>query len=404
MKINTIKIVITYLVASLVWIMIGPFIVNGFSAWFAMQANDVEVVKGILFVLFTATVLYFTIIRQQRLLNISEKHYKSLFYANPTPLFICDQRSLQFVEVNTAAIEELGYSMNELKGMTFYDLLIDKKGFSGDHPSGDWQVMKKNKEIIVVHVNSNHMQGHSQHCILIMAEDITLDIQREETLKMLYATERELKEELEQNIRLIERSLEEKARLAEVIDRIHNIVMITDPNGVIIWVNRAFTTVTGYTFDEAVGRVPDFLHGPKTMKAPAELMNLIKKSDFSTFDILNYSKTGEQYWVGVTVSAVFNEQQEVIRYISVENVITDKKNIEERLRQQNEVLKKLAWTNSHAIRKPVVSILSLVELCKETFDVAELKKFNALVETCARELDDITQEVGKEINENDTIS
>lgn len=404
MRLKPIKIVITYLVASLIWIMIGHFLVDGLSALFSMHPDQIEVLKGVFFVLFTAIVLYFAIVNQQRLLSANEKHYRSLFYANPAPLFICDVHSLSFLEVNHVAVKVYGYSLDELKRMAISDLIVNKDELGSDLPEGEWRLRKKNGSTIIARINAQKMELFEKPCILMKAEDISEEIHREETLKMLYATERELKEELEKNIVLIEHSLNEKQRLAEVIDRIHNMVVITDAEGIITWVNPAFTSVTGYTYEEAVGRHPSFLHGPDAEDNKRnEIMSEIRKRDFTTFDIINYTKSGDAYWNNVTVSAVYNDAHEVIRYISVENVITERKRIEDKLLQQNEILKKLAWTNSHAIRKPVVSILSLVELCKETFDIAEIKKFNALVEVCARELDNVTKEVGKEMNESDTI-
>src|SRR5690606_2913507 len=99
---------------------------------------------------------------------------------------------------------------------------------------------------------SHQTTFHNRHAVLVMAQDVTLQLQQEEKLQMLYAAEKELKEELERNIELIEHSLKEKQKFAEIVDRIHNMVIITDADGGILWVNEAFINITGYSFEEAV--------------------------------------------------------------------------------------------------------------------------------------------------------
>ncbi|WP_407429084.1 hypothetical protein, partial [Arcticibacter sp.] len=119
--------------------------------------------------------------------------------------------------------------------------------------------------------------------------------------------------------------------------------------------------------------------------------------DFSTFEVVNYSKAGNGYWVEMTISAVHNEHSEVARYIFVQNIVTSRKLRDVQITEQNTVLKKLAWTNSHLVRKPVASVLGLVELGKTAENVEELKEIQALIEVCSTELDSITKEVATEI-------
>src|SRR5690606_29136000 len=127
----------------------------------------------------------------------------------------------------------------------------------------------------------------------------------------------------------------------------------------------------------------------------------VKENPFSSFEILNYTKAGDEYWVEMTVSAIYNDENEIIRYISVENVITERKLRDQQILKQNEVLKTLAWANSHAIRKPVVSLLSLVELSKDLTQLRAMKEVHVLIGVCAKELDEVTKEVAKVIQDSE---
>src|ERR1051326_95865 len=55
-------------------------------------------------------------------LQASEEKYKTLFYQSPLPKWIYDQDTLQFLEVNDAAIQHYGYSQEEFKHMTLRDI------------------------------------------------------------------------------------------------------------------------------------------------------------------------------------------------------------------------------------------------------------------------------------------
>jgi PAS domain S-box-containing protein len=267
------------------------------------------------------------------------------------------------------------------------------------HISGNWRHRKKNGEIITVAVTSHGIEFNGRDCVMVMAQDITLSVKNEAELKKAYEIEKGLKEQLEKSILLTKQSGEEKQKLTEVIDRINNMVIITDPYGNITWVNRAFTKFTGYSTDEVVGKTPQVLHGPKTdPNIQEKILESLQKDEFVPFEVLNYTKSGEEYWVEFNLSAIYNDKNEIERYIAIQNVITERKEREEEIKAYNNALRKLAWTNSHAVRKPVASILGLVDLCKQTDQIDEIKKLQSLIDVCSVELDEFIREMGREIS------
>src|SRR6185436_4728577 len=60
--------------------------------------------------------------RAQRALQKSEEEYRLLFRANPCPMWLCDQETLQFLAVNDAAISHYGYTREEFLAMTAKDI------------------------------------------------------------------------------------------------------------------------------------------------------------------------------------------------------------------------------------------------------------------------------------------
>lgn len=375
-----------------------------------IQDLMLQTFKGTFFVLVTAGLLYLAIKKQQKALVAFGEQYKSLFYSNPNPFWIYDYNTLRFLEVNEAAIRTYGYTQDEFKEMTILDIRSEEdhqavkefisKISDKSFLSGNWTHLDKDRNAFTVFVMAHKLKFNNRDCVVVIAQDVTLKLQQEEKLKLLYKVERELREELEKNMMLVKQSSDSNQRLAEVVDRINNMVVISDPAGIIMWVNQAFLDFTGYSFNEVIGRDCNFLHGPNTdPEVRMRMVESIPNNNFSRFEIINYTKSGKEYWVELNISAIYNDENQAVRFISIQNIITERKLREEKIREQNEILRKHSWTNSHAIRKPLASILSLLYLSREMKEIGEIKEVHSLIETCAEELDEIIKGVGKEIND-----
>jgi PAS domain S-box-containing protein len=97
-------------------------------------------------------------------------------------------------------------------------------------------------------------------------------------------------------------------------------VILTDPNQRIIWVNEDFTSITGYSLGEAVGRIPGkILQGPKTEQAARDRIRKAIQSRIPYKDQLtNYRKNGEPYTCKLVIHPVFNKKQELTNFIAFE--------------------------------------------------------------------------------------
>lgn len=410
---STWKIVSIYFVLSTIWFLTSEQLSSILAS--SVQGNEVyfRIGHDAFYICVSSCIFYFIVQSHKKSHFKSEAQYRQLFFSNPNPLWIYDKKTLKFIEVNNAAIRQYGYNRGEFRKMTILDIrpkedrekvveaVRDRE--KKYNVSGNWLHQKKNGEVIMVAITSHEIQAHGKECVMVMAQDITTTVKHEAALKEAYETEKELREELEKTVKLIKKSGDEKQRLAEVTDRINNMVIITDPFGNITWVNRAFTNFTGYSINDLVGKTTKVLHGPKTDPGIQNLiMESLEKNEFSTFEVLNYTKSGQEYWVEFTLSAIYNKKNEVERYISIQNVVTERKEREEKIKAYNTALKKLAWTNSHAVRKPVASILGLLDLCKSTDKIEEIKELHLLINTCAVELDLIVREMGTEISKYET--
>lgn len=402
------KVIFIYLITSLLWFLTSNGLVHLSASTIGVKEAHLHLAKDVLYVVVSSFVFFVIIRFERKSLARSLKQYRQLFFSNPNPMWIYDRETLKFVEVNNAAIRHYGYTRDQFLRKKILDIRPEEdrdkvleaatKMPKQFNISGYWRHLKKSGEIISVFITSHGIEFNGRKSVMVMAQDVTLTIENQAELKKAYELERSLKEELENSIMLIKQSTEEKQKFAEIIERINNMVVITNPQGQITWVNSAFTNFTGYNLDEIVGKNPEILHGPKTdPKLQEKVMESLKNNVFVPFEALNYTKAGEEYWVEFNLSAIYNDKNEIERYIAIQNVITERKEKEEKIKSYTNTLRKLAWTNSHAVRKPVASILGLVDLCNHTNEIDEIKKLHALIHVCSLELDELIKEMGKEI-------
>ncbi|GAB4293720.1 MAG: hypothetical protein Kow0096_09510 [Thiohalomonadaceae bacterium] len=127
---------------------------------------------------------------------------------------------------------------------------------------------------------------------------------------------------------------EEQLRLAALVfDNSRELIVITDAEGHIISVNRAFTKVTGYRPDEVIGKhVRTIKSGRYEQPFYAAMWQAIKETGNWQGELWNRRKNGELYLALSSISAVHDAQGNVTKYISVSTDITEYKQAEDRIR------------------------------------------------------------------------
>ncbi len=129
------------------------------------------------------------------------------------------------------------------------------------------------------------------------------------------------------------RHAEEQLRLAaKVFDRSGEAIVITEPDSTIITVNEAFTRITGYTIDDAVGRPVSLLRsGRQTKEFYQGMWSALKEHGYWQGEILNRRKNGEIYPEWLTINAVYDDDGRVLNYIAIFSDITNIKNSQRRM-------------------------------------------------------------------------
>lgn len=135
----------------------------------------------------------------------------------------------------------------------------------------------------------------------------------------------------------------ELERLALIVRNTDNLVIMTDADRRIVWVNESFENLTEYRLEEVKGRKPsEFLQGPETDPTINErVRKLLENRQSARFEVVNYSKSGRKYWLDIEIQPLFDEQGTLINFIALELDITERKHADEQIRKKEEQIRLL---------------------------------------------------------------
>ena len=137
------------------------------------------------------------------------------------------------------------------------------------------------------------------------------------------------------------KATEEKLRkLSQAVEQSPVSIVITDTNGNIEYVNPKFTEITGYSFEETIGKNPRILK-TETRKEEdyRQLWQTILSGKIWSGEFYNKKKNGDHYWENATISPILNEKNEISHFLAIKEDITQRKLVEQDLQESKVFLK-----------------------------------------------------------------
>jgi PAS domain S-box-containing protein len=164
--------------------------------------------------------------------------------------------------------------------------------------------------------------------------------------------------------------------LESVVTHTNDSVMITEaepfdePGPRIVYVNSAFTKMTGYLPEEVIGKSPRILQGDKTNREELKrVRESLQRWESCEATVINYKKTGEEFWINFSLKPIADSKGWYTHWISVERDVTEQKRNElekeqiiSELSQNNKDLKQFSYVTSHNLRAPIANLLGLTNL------------------------------------------
>lgn len=160
----------------------------------------------------------------------------------------------------------------------------------------------------------------------------------------------------------------DRRKLFQAIEQSPVSVVITDTQGSIEYVNPKFVEATGYPLDEVIGRNPRIL---KSGHTPAEeyalLWRTIRAGGIWHGEFHNRRKNGELFWEQASIGAVRDAEDRITHFVGVKEDITERKEIEEQLRQSQKMqaLGQLTGGIAHDFNNLLAIIIGNLQLLAE---------------------------------------
>ncbi len=173
--------------------------------------------------------------------------------------------------------------------------------------------------------------------------------------------ERRQRKEAESQLRLLGKALESAA----------NTIVIADRSGTVVWVNAAFTQMTGYSAGEILGRTPRLLKSEVQNQAFYEhLWSTILGGRVWRSELVNRRKDGSLYTEECSITPVRNEGREITHFIAVKQDITERKELEAQLRQAQKMdaIGQLAGGIAHDFNNILTVILGHAQMWLHSVD------------------------------------
>ncbi|MFD1647327.1 PAS domain-containing protein [Haloarchaeobius litoreus] len=152
-----------------------------------------------------------------------------------------------------------------------------------------------------------------------------------------------------------ERSLRQALELRErALDQATVGITVADADESLVFVNEGFAELTGYDADEVVGVNCRFLQGEGTDEGTvAEIRAALDAGEPISTVVRNYRKDGTPFWNQLDITPVDDGSGTVTHYFGFQQDVTERVELQERLRDRNERLDEFAEVVSHDLRGPL---------------------------------------------------
>jgi len=322
-------------------------------------------------------------------LRESEEKMRSLFELSPLGIALTDMKG-HYIEFNGAFRRISGYTKEELKALDYWTLTpkkyeaqeakqLESLSRTGRYGPYEKEYVRKDGGLIPLNLNGVLVTGRDgENYIWSIVEDISASKQAEEEL-----------------------------RIAAIAFESHEGMIVTDADGVILRVNRAFTQLTGYGAEEAKGKTPAILKsGQHDSAFYQQMWASLKQKHYWRGELINKHRNGNICIELLTISAVTAPDGSITHYIGSFIDITERKLMEKEILERRNEMESLqkqhiaaqtAAAIAHELNQPLLAIATYSEAALMLMN-AEKPDFDNIRKAIERS-DQQVQRAGQSIRE-----
>lgn len=258
----------------------------------------------------TAVMLWY--LHARRRLCVSEEHFRNLAEASFEGI-ILSRNGGTICDCNERASEMSGFSRQELLQCSLYDLIAPEyhtlvRASVADGFDGPYEIegLRADGSRYLLEVRGKTFQSGRHTMRASTLRDITARRAREAQLR----------------------------KLSAAVEHSPASIVITNRDGAIEYVNPAFSRLTGYSMQEALGQNPRILKaGDQPEEFYQELWAVLLRGEEWRGEFHNKRKDGSLFWEMASISPILNGKGEILSFVAVKENITERKELRDRLEQ-----------------------------------------------------------------------
>ncbi len=242
-----------------------------------------------------------------------------------------------------------------------WDLIIADFSLPGFNALESLSIIRSHSRYLPVIVVSGVV--NEEMAVNVMRAGAQDFIPKENLSRLIPAVEREMQDVLRRNQQILTEEI--LRQFAMVIEQTHEIVVITDTNGTIQYVNPTFEKVTGYSYREAIGQNPRILKsGKHNEKLYQQMWETISQGKKWSGRLINKRKDGSLFTEETSIIPLMNEEGELDSYVAVKRDITGQLELEEQLHQAQkmESIGRLTGGIAHDFKNLLTPILGYSQM------------------------------------------
>jgi two-component system, cell cycle sensor histidine kinase and response regulator CckA len=276
---------------------------------------------------------------------------------NTTDNIYFKDRASRFVYYSQALVKHVGlHHADALKGKTDFECFTEEHARPAFEQ--EQQVIQTGKSFVNLEEKETHLDGHTTW---VLTSKIPWHDQNGNIIGTWG---------ISKDITEIKHAQESLRLLSSALQQTSESVVITDadldlPGPRIVFVNPAFSKMTGYTAEEVIGKNPRILQGPKSNRALLGLLReKLTRGESFEGETVNYRKDRTEFPIEWQIAPVKNTNGKTEHYVAIQRDITQRKLVEAQLiqSQKQETVGKLAAGIAHEFNNIMTVIIGHSDL------------------------------------------
>lgn len=282
-------------------------------------------------------------------LKASESRFRQLFEGNRSVELVIDPKSGHIIDANPAAEVFYGYSRKKLLSMnisginTLSEEAVKAEMMQAESESRSHFFFKHrlaSGEVRDVEVHSGPLEWNNSEVLYSIVHDVTARIEAQDRLR----------------------------KLSQAIEQAGEAILIMNREGIIEYVNPAFTGITGYESLEAIGDSPKMLNsGHQSDTFYQQLWQTVSTGEIWQGAVIAKRKNGSLYPSNLSIAPIYDDKHEITHYVGIQQDMTEHQMLEDKFRQAQkmEALGTLVGGIAHDFNNMLAGITGNLYLAKK---------------------------------------